>query len=98
MHEMADHPTTYNADPAATGVQWDDRASIHADGDGQGLLDGAKALHRGTLAEMIALYSAMPDEMRAGHVIQKAGDHRLEEAEIAALRERPDYPGKISAD
>ncbi|WP_374405442.1 hypothetical protein [Pelagerythrobacter sp.] len=91
---MADHPSTFNAaDTHREGVQWDDRASIHEADDGQGLLDGGKGLRDGTLAEMIAQVMAYPPERRGDFVIQKAGDHRLERAEIEALAARSDFPG-----
>ena len=52
---MTDHPSTYKAvETHEEGVQWDDRAAIHAADDGEGLLDGAKGLRDGTLAEMVA--------------------------------------------
>ncbi|WP_338446285.1 hypothetical protein V5F89_00325 [Pelagerythrobacter marensis] len=91
---MTDHPSTYKAAKThEKGVQWDDRASIHEADDGQGLLDGAKGLRSGTLAEMVAQVMAYPPEQRGGFVIQKAGDHRLERAEIEALAARDDFPG-----
>ena len=91
---MTDHPSTYKAvETHDEGVQWDDRASIHAADDGEGVLDGAKGLRRGTLAEMIAQVMAYPPERRGDFVIEKAGDHRLERAEIEALAARRDFPG-----
>ena len=94
---MSDHPSTFNA--AVThqeGVEWDDRAALHMASDGQGILDGAKALRSGTLAEMVAQVMAYPQEDRARYVIQKMGDHRLGLAEIEALAGRPDFPGATS--
>lgn len=91
---MSDHPSTFNA--AVThhdGVEWDDRAALHLANDGQGLLDGAKALRSGTLAEMVAQVMAYPEEDRSRYVIQKMGDHRLGLPEIEALAGRPDFPG-----
>ncbi len=91
---MTDHPSTYKAvETHDEGVQWDDRASIHAADDGEGVLDGAKGLRRGTLAEMVAQVMAYPPERRGDFVIEKAGDHRLERAEIEALAARRDFPG-----
>lgn len=90
---MTDHPSTFNAEPSeGSGIEWDDRASIHKIGDGRGLLDGMKALYRGTLAEMVKRIMQMPEEDRSEFVIQKAGDHRLELNEITALAARPDFP------
>lgn len=91
---MTDHPSTFKAvETRQEGVQWDDRASIHAAGDGQGIFDGAKGLRSGTLAEMVAQVMAYPPERRGDFVIQKAGDHRLARAEIEALAARSDFPG-----
>ncbi|MXP25429.1 hypothetical protein GRI39_05145 [Altererythrobacter indicus] len=91
---MTDHPSTFNAGPSeGSDIDWDDRASIHKVDDGRGLLDGMKALYRGTLAEMVKRITQMPEEHRADFVIQKAGDHRLELSEIMALAARSDFPG-----
>ena len=91
---MADHPTTFGAGPSEPArIDWDDRASIHRKDDGGGVLDGMKALHRGTLAEMVALVRNMPESERGDYVIEKAGDHRLDTSEIMALAEREDFPG-----
>ena len=90
---MSDHPTTYNAEAAETGIAWDDRAEIHFKDDGQGVLDGAKGLHDGTFAEMVKLMMAMPPEDRRDHVIQKLGDRMFTPAEVEAIALRPDYPG-----
>lgn len=90
---MTDHPSTFKAaETHQEGIQWDDRASIHTAHDGQGILDGAKGLRRGTLAEMVAEVMAYPPERRGDFVIQKAGDHKLERAEIEALAARSDFP------
>jgi hypothetical protein len=91
---MTDHPTTFRAAmPHSDRIDWDDRASIHLADDGQGLFDGLKALHRGTLAQMVAMVAAMPEDERVRYVIQKAGDHQLGPAEIMALAGRSDFPG-----
>ena len=90
---MTDHPSTYNATRThSDGVDWDDRAAIHLKGDGEGLLDGAKGLRSGTLAQMIAQVMAYPAEDRDKYVIEKMGDHRLELGEIEALAARSDFP------
>jgi len=91
---MADHPTTFRAESGGPEtIEWDDRASIHRKDDGGGLFDAMKALHRGTLAEMVAMIRSMPEEERGDYVIEKAGDRKLDPAEIMALAERDDYPG-----
>lgn len=93
---MTDHPSTYRgAETGSGGIEWNDRASIHLKDDGQGVLDGMKGLHRGTLAEMVAMVSRMPEGQREEYVIQKAGDHRLEIGEIMALAARGDFPADI---
>jgi len=91
---MTDHPSTFQGESGASdGIDWDDHATVHSVSDGQGVLDPLKSLHRGTLAEMVALVSRMPAEERAGLAIQKAGDHLLGPAEIMALAARDDFPG-----
>lgn len=90
---MTDHPSTYHADPENVGrIDWDDRASLHRKDDGHGVLDGAKGLRRGTLAELIRHVQLLPEEERGKYVIQKAGDRRLGLAEIEALAARKDFP------
>ena len=94
---MTDHPSTFRAaETGSSGTDWDDRAAIHRRGDGQGLLDGMKALNRGTLAEMVAMVASMPEGERGDYVIQKAGDHKLGTAEIMALAAREDFPGRTT--
>ena len=91
---MTDHPSTYKAaETHSEGVEWDDRAELHRKDDGQGVFDSAKALRRGTLAEMIAHVMMLPETERGDYVIQKAGDHMLSPGEIAALASHPKYPG-----
>ena len=91
---MTDHPSTFKGeDTHREGVQWDDRAEIHSAEDGQGILDGGKGLRGGTLAQMVSQVMAYPPAERGRCVIQKAGDHRLDLAEIEALAARDDFPG-----
>ena len=91
---MTDHPSTYNAVTTdREGVQWDDQAALHRADDGEGLFDGAKALNRGTLAEMVRIVMAYPEHERREYVIEKAGDHALTVPEIEALAARDDFPG-----
>ncbi len=92
---MTDHPSTFQGEGGSgSGVDWDDHATIHKKDDGQGVLDAMKALHRGTLAEMVGMIASMPNDMRGEYVIQKAGDHMLGVAEIMELARREDFPGK----
>tara|TARA_B100000678_G_scaffold195843_1_gene164265 strand:+ start:346 stop:618 length:273 start_codon:yes stop_codon:yes gene_type:complete len=90
---MSDHPTTYNAEAAEGGIAWDDRAEIHMNNDGRGLLDGAKGIHDGSFLEMVRLMMAMTPEERHDHVIQKLGDRMFSSSEVEAIAARSDYPG-----
>ena len=89
---MTDHPSTVQGETTSQGIDWDDHATIHHKGDGQGVFDGLKALHRGTLAQMVTMIASMGESERGDYVIQKAGDHRLGTGEIMALAARPDFP------
>ena len=93
---MSDHPTTFRGESHAHAFDWDDRAAIHPAGDGRGLFDAMNALHRGTMAEMVALMVNMPAEQRRSYVIQKAGDRQFGPDEVLALYERSDYPGQAA--
>lgn len=91
---MTDHPSTFRGTQETSGdIEWSDGATVHKRSDGGGVFDSLKALHRGTLREMVELVSTMPEERRADYVIQKAGDRRLEIGEIMALARRKDFPG-----
>ena len=90
---MSDHPTTYNAEAAEGGIAWDDRAEIHRKDDGQGVFDGAKAIHAGSFLEMVRLMMAMTPDERRDHVIQKLGDRMFPAGEVEAIAARSDYPG-----
>ena len=90
---MTDHPSTYKAkDTFREGIQWDDRAALHRVDDGDGLFDGAKALRRGTFAELIRHVMMLPSEQRDAYTIEKAGDREFSAAEIEALASHPDFP------
>jgi hypothetical protein len=92
---MTDHPSTFRGGTTnSETIDWDDRAAIHRRGDGEGLFDAMKALNRGTLAEMVQMILTMPESERGDYVIQKAGDHQLDTAEIMALADREDFPGR----
>lgn len=96
MNEKNDyghHPSTYKAVRThSVGIGWDDHATIHRRDDGHGVFDSLKGLYRGSLAEMVAMVSNMPEASRGNFVIQKAGDHLLDTAEIMALARRDDFP------
>jgi len=90
---MTDHPSTFRGPEESGGqIDWDDAASVHRTDDGQGLLDGMKALHHGTFAEMVKLVSEMGEDHRSDYLVQKAGDRAYSAAEIMQLVKRPDFP------
>jgi hypothetical protein len=91
---MADHPSTYDGTPEKSGTfAWEDRAALHAKDDGDGVLDGANALRRGTFADMIRHLMSLPESERRDYVIEKAGDREYTAAEAADLYARDDFPG-----
>jgi len=90
---MSDHPSTFDGTPTDGGENaWEDRAALHAKDDGDGVLDGANALRRGSFAEMIRHLMALPQDQRDHYVIEKAGDREYSAAEAAALAARDDFP------
>ena len=89
---MTDHPTTFRGGSSSNAFDWNDGAAIHLKSQADGVLHGMGALHRGTLAEMVAMIAAMPPEKRDDFVIEKDGDHRLGLAEIMDLAARADFP------
>lgn len=96
---MSDHPTTFKGDTAGTGAMaWDDRAALHRADDGDGVLDGANSLSRGTFAEMIRHMMHLPEEERAKYVIEKAGDREYDHGEVAALFDHPQFPAENTGD
>ena len=90
---MTDHPTTFgDRDTHSEGIEWHDRAALHAKDDGDGVFDGAKALRRGTFAEMVRHIVALSPEDREKYVIEKAGDRQYSAQEALALAEDPTFP------
>ncbi|MBX7531455.1 hypothetical protein K3165_00800 [Qipengyuania sp. 1XM1-15A] len=90
---MTDHPSTYKGEGCnRPGIQWDDRASLHHVGDGDGVLDGAKGLRSGTFAELISHMMLMPEAERKDYYIEKAGDREYRVGEIEELSKRDDFP------
>lgn len=90
---MSDHPSTFRGDSEHTGtIAWDDRATLHAVGDNNTVLDGAKGLRSGTFAELIRHLMMLPEAERAAYYIEKAGDREYRGAEIAQLAARSDFP------
>ena len=90
---MSDHPTAFGDTPETTStIAWDDRAALHRADDGDGVLDGAKALRRGTFAEMIRHLLLLPEETQNNYVIEKAGDREYAAAEVLSLAQRNDFP------
>ena len=90
---MTDHPSTYRAkDTHREGIQWDDRAFLHAADDGDGLLDGAKSIRSGTFSELVRQIASLPPEERKKYYIEKAGDREFHADEITTLAARKDFP------
>jgi hypothetical protein len=88
---MSDSPTTFRAEPDDGGLDWNDAAELHRSDDA-GVLSKFQTVRRGTLVELIREYMAFDPADRASYVIAKAGDRRLDRAEIEALYSRPDFP------
>ena len=89
---MTNHPGTIQGESSSpAGLDWSTHASIHLAGGG-GILEAFGGVHRGTLAQMVAMIRNMPEEERATYVIYKDGDHILTVPEIMALAARPDFP------
>ena len=94
---MTDHPSTFRGDDThRRGISWDDRAALHRRGDGDGLLEGATALRRGTFAEMIRHVMLLPEQDRGDFVIEKLGDREFSAAEAVELSQRPDFPASAT--
>ena len=90
---MTDHPSTYKGDNShRDGIQWDDRASLHRTGDGDGVLDGAKGLRTASFAELIEHVMLLSEDERGSYYIEKLGDREYHAEEIANLARRPDFP------
>lgn len=56
------------------------------------MLDATKIIRQGTLAELVRHVMLLPEDKRGEYVIEKAGDHRLGYAEIAALAANDGFP------
>ncbi|MBX7540534.1 hypothetical protein [Qipengyuania sphaerica] len=90
---MTDHPSTFKGNGChREGIQWDDRAELHREGDGDGVLDAAKGLRSGTFAELISHVMMMSESERSLYYIEKLGDREYHAAEIAELSQRSDFP------
>ena len=90
---MTDHPSTFKGESChRVGIQWDDRASLHREGDGDGVLDSAKSLKTGTFAELVSHMMMMPEEERSHYYIEKMGDREYHAEEVADLSRREDFP------
>lgn len=91
---MNDHPATLgSAESEARSIAWNDHATLHKKDEGEGVLAGFKVLRQGSIAELVAFVSRLPETDRAGYVILKTGERRLDLAEIMALSRRADFPG-----
>lgn len=90
---MSDHPSTFEGTPTGSArVEWEDRAALHRKDDGDGVLDGAKALRKGTFADMIRHLMLLPADERSSYVIEKAGDREYSADEATVLSEHPHFP------
>lgn len=89
---MSTAPSTFKAEPAGSGLDWDDPASLHRSDDGGGVLHDMKAVRHGGLGELIRFVLTLPEDQRARYAIEKSGDRRLSIGEILALSRRPDFP------
>ncbi|MBX7526949.1 hypothetical protein [Qipengyuania vesicularis] len=90
---MTDHPSTFKGEEThRPGIQWDDRASLHRVGDGDGVLDAAKGLRSGTFAELVTHMILLSEDERANYYIEKAGDREYHADEVAELSQRADFP------
>lgn len=86
-------PSTFRGESGGPGgIDWNDSAELHKRLDGGGVLDNFKSIRRGTFAEMIRFVMSLPEAERVNYVIDKAGDHRFQPGEIAALARRDDFP------
>ena len=89
---MSDHPASFNH-AHDNALDWDSHATIHLTADDGGLFGGFTAIHRGTLAQMVAMILGLPEDEWGNYAVQKAGDHRLSMGEVIALASRSDFPG-----
>lgn len=90
---MTDHPSTFRGENTyRDGIQWDDRATLHLTGQGDGVLSGATSLRSGSFAELIRFVENLPAGDRVKYYIEKAGDREYHAAEIADLAARKDFP------
>lgn len=71
---------------------WKDHATVLRREAADGVLHGFAALHAGSFAAMVRLVARMPENERAGLVIEKSGDRQYGPAEILALARRNDFP------
>jgi hypothetical protein len=91
---MSNSPPTFGTYPALhSGIGWADFATLHHRDYGGGLLFEFKVIRRGSLATLIRHVMRLPKGDRRNYVIEKPGDHRLDQPEIEQLASRPDFPG-----
>lgn len=86
--------TTIRAESGDTTADfWTDHATVLRREAANGVLHAFATLHGGPFAAMIRLVSRLPEEDRAGLLIEKSGDRQYGPDEIMALARRPDFPG-----
>ncbi len=93
---MSDAPGTTNGEQTwRAGIDWDDHAAVQKRAPGKvhsSMLHEFTALRQGSFAEMVRFVAGLPENDRAGLVIEKAGDRLFELPEILALSRRDDFP------
>lgn len=72
---------------------WDRYATLHKVEDGGGVLERAKSLRSGSLAELVAFVAKLPEAEARHYFIVKEGERRIDAAEILDLARRDDFPG-----
>jgi hypothetical protein len=90
---MSSHPSTFRggSEPSG-GPGWNNPATLHRVNDGGGVFSSFKVVRSGTLADLVRFVMSLPEDERADYAIEKEGDHRLDQGDIAALSRRLDFP------
>ncbi len=92
---MSDHPSTFRGKPNESGSNaWRDHASLIPVETKDGVLTRMTAVRSGTFAEMIHHLAALPENVREGYVIEKAGDREYSAKEAMRLARGPDFPSQ----
>ena len=90
---MADHPSTFEGTPVEGGASaFGDHANLIPVERKDGIFARSNAVRSGTFAQMIRHLAALPEDERAGYVIEKAGDREYTADEAVKLASHPDFP------